>query len=285
MVTAADVATADLAGAVEVVAAEVVAAEVTTVGVADPPARPTGDDVRAADWACRAVTIGGQASSSASIAGRSIQVRRMALYSAAPGGAFSETGPVKPRTTQRTLHTPRLTLVPLGDEHLEHEVELDADPEVMRYLDKGPRDREQVEHFHRLRLAAAHRVPGLGFWAGFLGDDFVGWWILEPPEREDQGPVAGQAELGYRLLPRHWRQGLASEGARELVRHGFEDLGLTRIFAETMTVNAGSRATMTSVGLEYVRTFHQDWDEPIEGTDRGEVEYAITRDRWLARPS
>jgi hypothetical protein len=38
------------------------------------------------------------------------------------------------RTTQPTLHTARLTLVPLTDEHLELEVELDSDAEVMRYL-------------------------------------------------------------------------------------------------------------------------------------------------------
>lgn len=185
---------------------------------------------------------------------------------------------------QATLRTARIRLVPLADEHLEHEVELDADPEVMRYL--GPaRTRAEVESAHRLRLAAAHRVPGLGFWAGFVDGDFVGWWILEPPERADQGPVAGQAELGYRLLRRYWRRGLASEGARELIRHGFEDLGLTRIFAETMAVNEGSRATMASVGLRYVRTFHLDFDHPLPGTELGEVEYALTREDWLARRS
>ena len=92
-----------------------------------------------------------------------------------------------------------------------------------------------------------------------------------------------QAELGSRLLRRYWRKGLASEGARELVRHGFEDLVLTRIFAETMTVNAASRATMTAVGLQHVRTFHTHWDEPISGSELGEVEYAISREQWLAR--
>ncbi len=78
-------------------------------------------------------------------------------------------------------------------------------------------------------------------------------------------------------------RGLASEGARELVRHGFEDLGLTRIFAETMTVNAVSRATMPAVRLQHVRTFHTHWDEPISGSELGEVEYAISREQWLAR--
>jgi len=185
---------------------------------------------------------------------------------------------------QAMLRTGRLRLVPLSDEHLEYEVELDADPEVMRYLGDGrARSREDVERHHQHRLAAAKRVFGLGFWVGFVDGQFVGWWILEPPERADQRPIDGQAELGYRLLRRYWRKGLASEGARELVRHGFEDLGLMRIFAETMTVNAASRATMTAVGLRQVRTFHINWDEPIPGSELGEVEYAISREQWLSR--
>jgi RimJ/RimL family protein N-acetyltransferase len=190
------------------------------------------------------------------------------------------------RLVQASLSTPRIVLVPLSDEHLDYEVELDSDPEVMRYLGNGrPRSREAVEQLHRHRLAAASRVPGLGFWAGFVDGRFVGWWILEPPERPDQGPAEGQAELGYRLLRRYWRIGLASEGARELIRHGFEDLGLSRIFAETMAVNIASRATMTSVGMQCMRTFHMDWDDPIPGAEHGEVEYAITRSGWLTHQS
>jgi RimJ/RimL family protein N-acetyltransferase len=186
---------------------------------------------------------------------------------------------------QAVLSTSRIRLVPLSDAHLEHEVELDADPAVMRYLGNGrARGRTEVEALHRDRLAVADRVPGLGFWVGFVDDAFVGWWILEPPERPDQGPVEGHAELGYRLPRRHWRRGLASEGARELLRHGFEDLRLARIYAETMAVNAASRATMAAIGMRYIRTFHLEWDEPLPGTELGEVEYAITREQWLDRP-
>ena len=189
-------------------------------------------------------------------------------------------------TGQRRLRTERLELVPLADEHLELEIELDADPEVMRYLG-APRSRAQVEEAHRRRLAGAQRAPGLGFWAGSHDGDVIGWWILQPPSGPDQPEVAGEADLGYRLLPRHWRRGYAVEGARELIRHGFADLGLQRIFAQTMAVNTASRATMTAAGLTFARAFVSDAydDDPVPGAEQGEVEYELTRAGWQRRTS
>ena len=184
---------------------------------------------------------------------------------------------------QRTLHTGRLTPVPLADEHLDWEVELDSDPEAMRYLSGRASTRQEVEAGHARRLAAAHKVDGLGFWVGLLDEEFVGWWTLQPAHGPDQPDDPGVADLGYRLLRRHWRKGLASEGARELVRYGFDDIGLDRVIAQTLALNAGSRAVMERVGLSYVRTFPTSMTEPVEGLEEGEVEYELTRRQWERR--
>ena len=143
---------------------------------------------------------------------------------------------------QQTLLTGRLTLVPLADEHLEWEVELDSDPEVMRYLSGRASSREEVEAGHAQRLTVAQKVDGLGFWIGLVEAEFVGWWTLQPAHGPDQPKDPGVADLGYRLLQRHWRKGLASEGAWELVRYGFDDVRLDRIIAQTYSVNVRSRA-------------------------------------------
>jgi hypothetical protein len=85
---------------------------------------------------------------------------------------------------QARLATARLTLVPLSDDHLEHEVALDADPEVMRYLGARGRTGEEVVVVHRSRLARAGGDDGLGMWAGFVGSDgeeFAGLWMLTAP--------------------------------------------------------------------------------------------------------
>jgi RimJ/RimL family protein N-acetyltransferase len=205
--------------------------------------------------------------------------------SAASAPDPSSTSGKDQHTVQPTLQTARLTLVPLTDEHLELEVELDSDAEVMRYLTGRALSRAEVERARQRRIAAARSVPGLGFWVGFDRDDFIGWWILQPPHGPDQPEVAREADLGYRLLRRHWRRGYAAEGARELIRYGFADIGLNRIFAQTMAVNTPSRATMTAAGLTFVRAFvsGDPYDDLVPGAGQGEVEYEITRSTWQQR--
>jgi RimJ/RimL family protein N-acetyltransferase len=184
--------------------------------------------------------------------------------------------------SQATLRTDRLELVPLSEAHLPFLVELNSDPLVHRFLYHRGLTADETEERVRRALAAAADPDGLGQWIGSREGEPIGLWMLQPPHGPSQPPVPGEADLGYRLPSRHWRRGYASEGARELVRHGFEDLGLTRIFAQTMAVNQASRATMASVGLTYVRTFIETYDVPIPGHEQGEVEYDITRARWLA---
>jgi RimJ/RimL family protein N-acetyltransferase len=73
-----------------------------------------------------------------------------------------------------------------------------------------------------------------------------------------------------------------SWGGRELIRYGFDELGLTRIFAQTLAVNTPSRATMAAAGLTFTRAFTSGdaYDELVPGAEQGEVEYEMTRAAW-----
>lgn len=184
------------------------------------------------------------------------------------------------------LETDRLLLRRFTEADAELLVELDSDPEVMRYLGNGrPTPRRVVELETLPRVLRQHdRLGGPAFWAAIERDtgEFLGWFELQPvgPARPDE------AELGYRLRRPAWGKGYASEGARALVDRGFAEFGLQRIVATTMAVNTASRRVMEKAGLRYVRTFHESWPDPIPGTDHGEVEYALTRADWeLARQS
>lgn len=118
------------------------------------------------------------------------------------------------------LPTERPELRPLTPEHLPLLVELGGDPEVLRHILGRSRTREEAERFWSPRCSdTVADATGLGRWAGF------------------------------RLSRQHWREGLRTEGATELVRHGFEEVGPRRIWAETMTVNTASRRVMVKLGM------------------------------------
>jgi RimJ/RimL family protein N-acetyltransferase len=181
---------------------------------------------------------------------------------------------------QGFLETERLRLRPFTADDVDNLVELDSDPEVMRYINGGrPTPREDVERVILPRILSFYeRFDSYGYWAAEEKStgEFVGWFALHP--NEDSPP--GELELGYRLRRAASGKGYATEGSRALVDKAFRELGAQRVRAETMTVNTASRRVMEKAGLTYVRTFHLEWPEEIEGTAEGDVEYAITRADW-----
>lgn len=180
------------------------------------------------------------------------------------------------------LTTERMWLRRFTPADVDNLYELDSDPEVMRFLTNGrptPYGVVRDEVLPRI-LAEYERSARHGQWAAEERGTgrFLGWLSLALPDDGDPD----QAELGYRLRREFWGRGLATEGARALVRTAFAERGLRRVFATTMAVNLTSRRVMEKAGLRYVRTFHLEFDDPIPGTEYGEVEYAVTRDEWAA---
>lgn len=87
------------------------------------------------------------------------------------------------------------------------------------------------------------------------------------------------AELGYWLGVAYWRQGHATEAAGEMLRYGFEDLGLHRIFASHFKHNPASGRILQKLGMRYEgcqREHLYKWDQFID------LElYGLLRDEWL----
>jgi len=178
------------------------------------------------------------------------------------------------------LQTARLRLRRFTTADADYLVALDGDPEVMRYLTNGkPTPREVVEREVLPSILRCYERSEAGRWAAedLASGEFLGWLSLQPPK---DGSTA-ELDLGYRLRRSAWGRGYAAEGARALIRKAFTDLGTQRVFAQTMSVNTRSRRVMESAGLRYLRTFHLQWDDPIPGTEHGEVEYELLREDWL----
>jgi RimJ/RimL family protein N-acetyltransferase len=188
------------------------------------------------------------------------------------------------------LETERLVLRRFTTADVDNLVDLDGDPDVMRFLTGGtPTPRAVIQHEILPRILGYYeQFDGYGLWAAIERStgEFLGWFSLKPSE--DGSP--DDVELGYRLRKSAWGKGYGTEGSRALIRKGFTEFGARRVFATTYQDNLASRRVMEKAGLTFVRSFrltpadlaaegafHATAEEIWDGDD---VEYALSKADW-----
>lgn len=191
------------------------------------------------------------------------------------------------------LETERVTLRRFTEADADHLVDLDGDPDVMRYLSGGvPTPPAAIENAILPAFLASYKHgDGYGVWAAIerSGGDFLGWFSFRPLEGADPG----EAALGYRLRKAVWGRGYATEVARALIRKGFTELGVLRVVATTYQDNAASRRVMEKVGMMPVRAYRMTPGQLLaqdtypaasqEVWDGDDLEYALERADWERR--
>lgn len=151
------------------------------------------------------------------------------------------------------LETERLRLRRFRQDDLEQLVALHGHPEVMRFITGTPTPRKVVEGtvFPRfLRYDPCRPVHGV--WAAERkdGGEFLGWFSLE----RKRGGSNVEATIGFRLAPRAWGQGYATEGARMLLAQAFAT-GVRRVFATVYEENLPSRRVLEKLGMTLQRRY------------------------------
>jgi RimJ/RimL family protein N-acetyltransferase len=191
---------------------------------------------------------------------------------------------------QVLLETKRLVLRRFTEADVDNLFDLDRDPDVMRFLNGGnptPRDVIENEILPRF-LRSYERFASFGYWAAIEKSTgaFLGWFGLVPPE----GGSPNNVELGGRLCKSAWGKGYATEVSRALIRKGFAELGVQRVFATTYQDNLASRRVMEKASLTLVRSYRMTPEELLaEGTyhstsqdlwEGDDVEYALEKADW-----
>lgn len=89
-----------------------------------------------------------------------------------------------------------------------------------------------------------------------------------------------RGELGYALGRAWWGQGLMTEAAREVLRYGFETLGLNRIEARCEPENFASERIMQKLGMTHEGTLRQQM--LVKGGFQDMRLYSILAREWEA---
>ncbi|MQA80634.1 MAG: GNAT family N-acetyltransferase [Streptosporangiales bacterium] len=175
------------------------------------------------------------------------------------------------------LRTERLELRPFTPGDLAGLHAIHSRPEVVRYLYWEPYDEEAtrislerkrrrsvlIDSGDSLSLAAVRVDDGM-----LVGDATFIW----------RSEAMRQGEIGYVLHPDAFGRGYATEIGAELLRFGFEDVGLHRIAGRLDGRNAASARVLEKLGMR--REAHLVQNEIVKGEWTDEVIYGVLADEW-----
>ena len=172
-------------------------------------------------------------------------------------------------TLRLPLRTERLVLRDFRADDLDAVLAYSGDPEVVRFMFYGPRDAAGARAYLDAMLASQAERPRRVFELAVEQDGAVvgACDLTLEGERE--------ADLGYILGRSAWGRGLATEITRALVRAGFEQLGLERIFAVCAVGHAASARVLVKAGLRHEATLRRF--KRARGRDWDVERYAVTR--------
>ncbi len=175
--------------------------------------------------------------------------------------------------------TDRLILRPFTEDDLDTMHAYQSLPEVTRYLYWGPRDRAAIAEAlqQRIAMTALEKEGDILVLAVLLREtgELVGDVNLAWLSQEHR-----QGEFGFVFNPAHQGRGYAREAAAEMLRIGFEGLGLHRIIGRCDGRNEASARLMGKLGMR--REAHFVRNEIVKGEWTDEVVYAMLSEEWAA---
>ena len=142
-------------------------------------------------------------------------------------------------------------------------LQLDQDPQVMRYINGGqPSTPEHMQQVLLPRLATYTQPDqGWGMWGVFQSDSqtFCGWVLVRPMHFFSTSPDDSDLELGWRFKQALWGQGIATEAAQHIAEALHQQRGILRFSAIAVAENQGSIRVMQKLGMTFVKSgLHRD---------------------------
>ena len=176
--------------------------------------------------------------------------------------------------------TDRLALRPFRTDDLDAVHDIQRRPDVARYLYWGPRSRDEAAEMlgrRMLQTSIDQEGDALHLAADLRStDELIGTFSLFY-----RSEVHRQGEVGFMIHPDQHGHGYATEGARAMLRIGFEELGLHRITGQLDARNVASARVMERLGMRREALLVEN--ELVKGEWTDELVYALLDREWRIR--
>lgn len=181
------------------------------------------------------------------------------------------------------LETERLILRTWHENDIEPFAEINQDAKVMEHFPAQLSKAETLSLMDRIfkhqdtygytlyavELKSTHEM------IGFIG-------LLHRTKQDLDLPFNPSTEIGWRLSSKHWGKGLATEGAKAVLKYAFQILDLPEVVSFTTVNNTKSRRVMEKLGLHY--NPDDDFSHPKLPDDsplKQHVLYRLTKTQYI----
>jgi ribosomal-protein-alanine N-acetyltransferase len=145
------------------------------------------------------------------------------------------------------LQTERLYLREFTMDDAQLLVDLNANPEVVKYVHELPVDHAKALEVLETIILPQYKLYNHGRWAVHLKSNsaFIGWCGLKYVKERDE------IDLGYRFFQQYWGKGYATESAKAVIDYGKKVLQLPDIMAQAHVENMASQNVLKKCGLQF----------------------------------
>lgn len=159
------------------------------------------------------------------------------------------------------IETARLQMREFCQGDIDAVYEFLIDSEVAKYtgdqgLVKNKQDAEDV--INNIWLAEYKKYGYARYALVHKADDKVIGFCGVKYEPDLLGPGVGCPDIGYRMLPEYWGQGLGTEAVKACLNYAREELGLTRIIGEVAEENIASNKLLLKLGFKLTEKYEKD---------------------------
>ena len=163
------------------------------------------------------------------------------------------------------LETERLILREILESDIEGMFELDSNPQVHQYLGKKPITTKDQAEKNISFIREQYKERGIGRFAAIekRSGEFIGWsgLKLNKGEKEALNGFENFIDIGYRFIPKYWKNGYGYESAIACLQFGFQQMKYEVIYGAADVENIGSNKILQKIGLQFVNEFDYKYDQ------------------------
>lgn len=181
--------------------------------------------------------------------------------------------------TNHLFSSPRLGFREWSDNDLDPFYKMNSDPTVMEFFPSVLTRHESDDLMRRIQRRYAEQ--GFCYYAvdELVSGELIGFIGLTIQSYE--APFTPCVDIGWRLIPKYWGKGYATEGANRCLQIGFENHRINEIYSIASLGNVRSISVMQKVGMSKTLEFdHPNLSDYV--SIRKCAVYKLTKDNWLS---